>query len=668
MVATSLQAQSQPEVLMPVPKSIEWTNDPFRIPADFSVNIEGPDGLLNGSLGQYTQGFIQRLGSLTGYLKLPTLPTQQNAYAHLTISIELVSSVELGVDESYQLTVEGQGVQLSAATDIGAMRGLETLLQLVAYDAEGPYIRGVRIQDEPRFGWRGLLLDVSRHFMPVHVVKRTLDGMAAVKMNVLHWHLCDDHGWRVELKNSPELHEKASNGEYYTQDQIHEIVAYAAERGIRVMPEVDVPGHASAILTAYPELGSKDTTYALQIYAGIFDPTLDPTNEATYDRLQIVFEEMATLFPDGYFHIGGDENEGKHWEENEEIQAFMKEKGYADQHELQNYFNVRLQEILAPLGKKMMGWDEILDGDLPTSAMIQAWRGWIAEPENLPHARAARKGHQVVVSMGYYIDLLLPAESHYLADPMPVEGALTEEQAENILGGEACMWAELITPASIDSRLWPRTAAVAERLWSPVAVNDVASMYRRLEVMNRHLELLGLQHLSFADQYVRRTAVHAEDQATLRTLLGVCEPMKGYTRNTNGTLYTVNSPYNLFVDACTADASQALAFKQEVEAWIENGDPAAAEAIRSRCITWSNLKTDLEFFQRIPEGKALQTHLKGLVTLSQLAAQLTEPGAAENADLLEKAEAALEVYKTPQARTDLMLVPTVQKLLDHIKS
>jgi len=203
---------------------------------------------------------------------------------------------------------------LQAPTDIGAIRGLETLFQLISGDHTGYYWPGVSIDDSPRFAWRGLLLDVALHFQPVDEVFRTLDGMAAVKLNVLHLHCCNDQGFRVESRVFPRLQQTASDGQYYTQQDIRGIIRYAAQRGIRVVPEFVVPAHTTAILTAYPELASVKRPYTLQRYFGVFDPVLDPTNEAVYTFLDKLFTEMAALFPDAYFHIGGDENTGKDWQ------------------------------------------------------------------------------------------------------------------------------------------------------------------------------------------------------------------------------------------------------------------------------------------------------------------------------------------------------------------
>src|SRR5262249_11496344 len=216
----------------------------------------------------------------------------------------------LGENEGYSLEVNDKQAHLAAPTVVGALRGLETFLQLLQGDRDGYYLPGIRIQDQPRFPWRGLLIDVGRHYEPMDVLKRNLDAMAAVKLNVLHWHLTEDQGFRVESKKFPGLHSLGSDGLFYTQDQVREIIAYARERGIRVMPEFDIPGHSPSWLAGHPELGSAPGPYKIERGAGIFEPALDPSREQTYKFLDTFLGEMAALFPDPYLHIGGDENEG----------------------------------------------------------------------------------------------------------------------------------------------------------------------------------------------------------------------------------------------------------------------------------------------------------------------------------------------------------------------
>src|SRR5688572_29982451 len=469
--------------LMPVPASVQLENGRLPITSTFMVVTKGhADDRLRAGILRMTK----RLAGRT-VLTLPLEPGNDENSATLVVQTSRAGETipSLGEDESYSLEISGKQARLVAPTVVGALRGLETFLQLVQGDREGYYLPAVKVNDRPRFPWRGLLIDIARHYQPPEVLKRNLDAMAAVKLNVLHWHLTEDQGFRVESKKFPKLHSMGSDGLYYTQDQVREIIAYATERGIRVMPEFDIPGHSTSWLVGHPELGSAPGPYKIERAAGIFEPALDPTRDQTYKFLDVFLGEMAALFPDAYMHIGGDENEGKQWDRNPEIQAYMKDKGIKDNHALQAYFNVRVLKILQKHRKKMIGWDEILQPELPRDVVIHSWRGTAALAE------AAKKGYDGILSNGYYIDLIFPASQHYKADPLPADSTLTPEEAKHVLGGEATMWSEWVSPETIDSRIWPRTAAIAERLWSPRTVTDVDDMYKRLAVISRQLEELG---------------------------------------------------------------------------------------------------------------------------------------------------------------------------------
>ena len=405
--------------LMPVPSSVQFLDGRSNVTSTFQV---ATTGLSDARLQSAVSRFLNRLQGRTG-LTLATGLATSAATASLEIQCAAAGQVipSLDEDESYQLEVSDQKVRLTAPTVVGALRGLETLLQLLSTDRSGYYFPAVKIQDQPRFHWRGLLIDVGRHYEPPEVLKRNLDAMAAVKLNVFHWHLTEDQGFRVESKKFPRLHQLGSDGLYYTQDQIREIIDYARERGIRVVPEFDMPGHSTSWLVGHPELGSAPGPYTIERGAGIFEPALDPTREDVYKFLDVFLGEMASLFPDSYMHIGGDENEGKQWDRNPKIQAFMKEKGIKDNHGLQAYFNTRVLKILEKHKKKMIGWDEILQPELPKNAVIHSWRG----PAAL--ADAARKGYDGILSNGYYIDLSYPTSQHYVVDPIPADTTLSAD-------------------------------------------------------------------------------------------------------------------------------------------------------------------------------------------------------------------------------------------------
>jgi hexosaminidase len=446
--------------------------------------------------------------------------------------------------------------------------------------------------------------------------------MAAMKMNVFHWHLTDDQGWRIELKNHPKLTELASDGNYYTQEEIKNIVKYADERGILVVPEIDVPGHASAILSAYPEIGSKlnfdKNTYSVERNSGIFTPTLDPSNPKTYQLLSEIFDEVCPLFSGNYFHIGGDENEGKDWDSNPKIQEFKKKNKLETNHELQTYFTMQLIPMLKKHNKTLMGWEEIMTKNLSKEAIIHSWKGTNeGVPSGQSLANVVKNGYKTVLSNGYYIDLMLGVENHYLNNPMPKNIPLTDEEKARILGGEATMWSELVTPTTIDSRIWPRTAAIAERLWSNENITDLTSLHKRMNAISLQLEELGITHIRNKEVLLRNISNNQMNTA-LEDFSNICEPLKLYSRNSGGTEYQTYSPFTLFADACTPDASDALGFDTVVDVYLKNKNSENQILVTNYLKKWIDTNTKLiELSSNAPLIQPLLPLSKSLSDLSQ---------------------------------------------------
>ncbi|MCA1578755.1 MAG: family 20 glycosylhydrolase [Acidobacteria bacterium] len=647
--------------LMPLPASITVNKDRLAIDESFKVAIRGhSDARLQAAVAR----FVKRLEGRTVYSFAPGLAVDDQ----LTTLIVHCEGPGLGKDvpvlnenESYRIDITDRQALLSAPTVVGAIRGLETVLQLLNSDRRGFFLPGVKIQDQPRFPWRGLLIDVARHFEPVEVLKRNLDAMAAVKLNVLHWHLTEDQGFRVESKKFPKLHQLGSDGNYYTQEQIKDVIAYARDRGIRVMPEFDIPGHATSWLVGHPELGSAPGPYTIERRPGIFEPALDPTREEVYKFLDVFLSEMAALFPDAYMHIGGDENEGKQWDRNPAIQAYMKGKGIKDNHALQAYFNTRLLKILQKNGKKMIGWDEILQPELPKDVAIHSWRGTAALAE------AARKGYDGILSNGYYIDLIFPASQHYAADPLPADSTLTPEQAKHVLGGEATMWAEWVTHETIDSRIWPRTAAIAERLWSPRHVTDVNDMYRRLAVISLQLEELGLAHKKNQDMMLRRL-VRTDDIGPLRTLVSVIEPVKEYRRYQQRP-QTMLSPLTGVVDATLPDSEAARRFAFMVDAFL--ADAPRFQLYRSELgqmlADWQTAGAALEpLIDRSPalkEVKPLANNLSVLGETGMEALTYLKLGVPSTPEWRKASELKMDEASKPYGALEFVVIPSVRKLI-----
>jgi hexosaminidase len=555
--------------LMPWPAQVARAPDELVIDSNFSCGLSGA-GASDPRVRKAAERALYRLFRETG------VPISQmiddRAATTLSIVVERKKNgvQKLGDDESYHLTVTSQVARIVATEPLGALRGIETFLQLVQIGKSGFAVPAVDISDQPRFEWRGLSLDVSRHFIPADAIKRTIDGLAGVKMNVLHWHLSDDQGFRVESKRYPRLQQKGSDGLYYTQAEIRDIIAYAAERGVRIVPEFDMPGHAASWFPGYPNLASGKGPYEIVREPGVLPATMDPTKESTYRFLDGFIGEMARLFPDAYFHIGGDEVSPRgEWADNPHITAFLKKHKLADFHALQAYFNRRVEKIVAKHGKRMIGWDEILHPDLPKNIVIQSWRG----QKSL--ADAARQGYSGILSNGYYLDLMQTAAQHYAVDPLKGSD-LTPEQQKRVLGGEAAMWEELATLENIDAKLWPRLASIAERFWSPESITDVASMYRRLEATSRWLETQGLEHLQ--EIRVMQARLAGDDAPQLAILASILEPMKGYTRH-RARKYGSATPFHRLVDSIPPESDAAREFREEVN----RGD---ATAVRKHLTEW----------------------------------------------------------------------------------
>ena len=620
--------------LMPWPQNINLTTGNFALNKNFKINITGNP---NPRIFARASQFLRRLDGRTGLFIEQGFVNGLNQVPNAELQINCVQNGKIGInqDESYTLEIKSDKILINATSDLGAIHALETLLQLLHNNSLSYYFPTVTISDFPRFTWRGLMIDVARHFQPIDVIKRNLDAMAAMKMNVFHWHLTDDQGWRIEIKKHPKLIQLASDGNFYSQEQIRDIVKYADERGILVVPEIDVPAHASAILTAYPEVGSKMVnlnlgssekvqkytqiqSYSLERNSGIFTPTLDPTNPKTYQLLSEIFDEVCPLFSGNFFHIGGDENEGKDWDSNPKIQEFKKKNNFTNNHELQTYFTMQLIPMLKKHDKELMGWEEIMTKNLSKDAIIHSWKGsneGIASGQSL--VNAVKNGYKTVLSNGYYIDLMLGIESHYLNDPMPKNSSLSVAEKERILGGEAVMWSELVTAMTIDSRIWPRTAAIAERLWSNENIVDLVSLRKRIKTISFQLEELGITHIKNKDVLLRNISNNQKNTA-LEDFSNICEPLKIYTRNNGGTEYKTYSPFTLFADACTPDALDALSFDTSVNQYLKNKNEENQVLVTNFLKKWIDINTNLiELSSNAPL-------IQPLLPLSQSLANLSE--------------------------------------------
>ncbi|HXW57575.1 MAG TPA: family 20 glycosylhydrolase [Candidatus Cybelea sp.] len=663
--AQSQEAAGEPQVnVMPLPAKVQLGTGRLLIDHSFSVAVGGAK---DARLERAVERFLTNLSRQTG---IPFDPAGTRSQpATLTVQADRTAQTvpEFGEAEGYTLDVTPSGATLTAPDGLGVLHGLETLLELVEATPDGFAAPAVHIEDEPRFAWRGLMIDVSRHLIPLDVIRRNIDAMAAVKLNVLHLHLSDDQGFRVQSKKFPKLQEFGSDGLYFTQDQIRDLIDYAADRGIRVVPEFDMPGHTSAWFVGYPELSSGRGPYAVERKWGVFDPTMDPTREETYKFLDKFIGEMSDLFPDRYFHIGGDEVNGTQWNANPNIQAFMRAHEIKNNHELQQYFTERVQRIIARHHKIMVGWDEILSPGMSKDIVIQSWRGQASL------AAAAKQGYSGLLSSGYYLDAMLSAAQHYGVDPTSGDAAsLSNDEKARILGGETCAWAEFLTPQNFDSRLWPRAAAIAERLWSPEQTQDVPGMYRRLAAVSWRLEFLGLTHKSNLLASLGRMS-DTGDVARLRVLADAVRPVglgiREQLARAAGLTYTSATPLNHLTDVAPPESESADDFTTLVNALAASGfkNAAAESEIRDRLILWRDNDAVLE--TQLGDSALLAD----LGPVSQALASLGAAGL-QALDYLDKGEKAPDAWRTqtlsmieqtnqPMANLFIAIAPAVEALV-----
>ncbi|MFF9015258.1 beta-N-acetylhexosaminidase [Streptomyces sp. NPDC014870] len=508
--------------LVPAPSKVEGPHNDALV-LDSRTSLTAAPGT------ESTERWLRAaLGAAFG---LPLPPAPEGAPGGLSLRVDGA----LG-PEAYRLTVTTDGAEIAGGDPAGVFWGAQTLRQLLGPDAfrRAPRPGAVAsvhtqvVTDAPRFGWRGLMLDVSRHFLPKDDILRQLDLLAAHKLNVFHFHLTDDQGWRVEIKRHPRLTEvgawrartkwghrasplwnETPHGGFYTQDDIREIVAYAAERHITVVPEIDIPGHSQAAIAAYPELGNTDVvdTSALTVWDtwGVNPNVLAPT-DATLRFYEGVFEEILDLFPSTFVHVGGDECPKDQWKESATAQARIKELGLADEDELQSWFIRHFDSWLADRGRRLIGWDEILEGGLAPGAAVSSWRGYAGG------VTAAEAGHDVVMcpEQQVYLDhrqapgedepmpigYVRTLEDVYRFEPVPP--GLSDEAAAHVLGTQANVWTEVVENRSrVDYQTFPRLAAFAEVAWSALpapAERDFAAFERRMAAHYRRLDALGVDY------------------------------------------------------------------------------------------------------------------------------------------------------------------------------
>jgi hexosaminidase len=505
-------AMAQEVAIIPQPNSLQQTRHSFALSASTPIqladeNFKGAAVFLNGYLQNY-YGF--------------SLPVQNAAGNKQSIVFSVQKSLSEG---AYELTVANKAIQIKASDAEGARNAVATLLQLLPVAKQQPLtIAGVQVEDAPRFAYRGMHLDVSRHFYSVAQVKKYIDYLAYHKMNYFHWHLTDDQGWRIEIKKYPLLTQIGSKREgtiigrypgtgfdnkpyegFYTQEQIKEVVAYATERSITVLPEIEMPGHSMAVLASYPQLSTTpNIAKKVSTTWGVFDKdnnVLNPSEE-TFTFLENVLLEVMELFPAKYIHIGGDECSKIWWEQSEFCKNLMKEKNIADAHALQSYFIQRMEKFVNSKGKQIIGWDEILEGGLAPNATVMSWRGVKGGIE------AAKQKHDVIMTPGSHcyfdhkqiknedsvtIGGYTTTEKVYSFEPVPTE--LSADEAKYVLGAQGNVWTEYMNNFSkVEYMIFPRMSALSEVLWTQKKQKDYTNFKTRLAVQKQRYQLWGANY------------------------------------------------------------------------------------------------------------------------------------------------------------------------------
>jgi hexosaminidase len=540
--------------IIPLPTSIQPQSGQFVFDDNTAIVLADPG---NDELMDLARYATELLGI---HLDLVLRVANEPAVAGTVNTIGLFLTGDSGDTgpEGYRLVVTDESVVLEAESTAGLFYGLHTLRQLPRVSTlqqpssggvEGWTIPAVIIEDQPRFTYRGMHLDVGRHFFPVEFIKRYIDLLAMYKMNTFHWHLTEDQGWRIEIEQYPRLTTVGAfrdetileknfdpylgdgipHGGYYTQDEIREIVSHAATRYVTVIPEIELPGHSLAALAAYPELGCTDGPFTVSTTWGVHEDIYCP-NEETFAFLENVLTEVMGLFPSEYIHIGGDEAPKTRWEESPRAQEVIQNEGLADEHELQSYFVRRIEAFLSSHGRRLIGWDEILEGGLAPQATVMSWRGLSGGIE------AAKQGHDVVMTptshayFDYYqgdpdyeplaIGGNLTLETVYSFEPIPDE--LTPAEAEFILGAQGNVWTEYIkTSDYIEYMVFPRLLAMAEVVWSPSKLRDWDSFVRRIDTELTWLDHLGVEYRVPHVRGLESDVLTLDDQVTvqLNTLL-----------------------------------------------------------------------------------------------------------------------------------------------------
>lgn len=600
LVAT-FTVTAQKITVLPIPQKITEQSSTFRIDRKFNVDLSSlPSSRVENAVKR-----LQTIWEKKTLQKVTNLSAKEN---DLQLLIDQNWKGSSNSNEEYELQISNK-IQIKAKSEIGLLHGLETVAQLIQSDSKGFYLPQVSISDWPRFSRRGLMVDVARHFIPLDQILHSLDAMAASKMNVLHLHLSDDEGFRIESKRYPQLHLKGSNGEFFTQEEIKKIVTYATERGIEVVPEFDLPGHSQSWFVGHPELASEKKEYKIgprfiieegkpmnmmsimQLMNSQATPTINPANEKTYQFIENLFREMTTLFPGPYLHIGMDENNGVAWKNNPQIQAFMKSKNIPNEHELQAYFGERLNKIVNKLGKTTIVWEDAFHPAISNNIAVQLWKPALMG-KVLQVDEVSAKQNKSIISRGFYLDYFMPAAFHYMNPEV-----LLIKSDEGVLGGEAAIWSELVDKNNFELRIWPRAISVASRLWSSNNEQDVDTFYELLPSFDRHLTSIGVKHHAQTESHLK-TLLNGDLTDMDRQFFGTVAPVKGFKR-LMGLIGqpTVNqfTHFNQFADALPSDSFLKWEFRKLVKEYLKDQSNLTLRGkIMDQLALWTKLNAYME--------------------------------------------------------------------------
>ena len=616
--------------LMPLPREATFTNSALPLSGPLQAVPTGCEGTL---VPDAITRFQHDLHTLVGI----DLSGKPLALAIRCLGHNKISDIP-DQHEGYRLTTSPTGIDIEADSEIAVLRALATLRQLVDTHTGTPSIIGAHIEDAPRFLWRGIMVDTARHFMTVDTLKRQIVAMELTKLNVLHLHL-SDQTFRVQSLRFPKLTAANPDGQFYTQAQIRDLVTFATDHGVRIVPEIDMPAHTAAIVSAYPEFGAEQIDP--KDPRGTDKIALDPVSEKTYQFLDVLLKEMTGLFPDPFIHTGGDELTPFTWQNSKTIAAFKAKNHLVSNSDLQGYFVDRLHKLLGKYHKTMVGWDEIGLNALPKDTVVEAWR------TSNPVYTDTAKGNRVVVAAGYYLDLQRPAQNYYGVDPTnpnafstmsqqmfdlsqknPASSALinpylvakpmpplTPEQEKLVLGGDAPLWSEGITDEMLDTGFWPRAAAIAERFWSPKDTRDPDDMLRRLIPTQIELQTLGLHDQENRNRMIARMTTQTQP---VETLMGAVAPLRNYAHlrtrlmNPNAKMDFVS-----LADAASTDSLESLHFEANVKTYLK-GDTARLPLLKTQLEEWRD--NDAAYAEVAKENPFLRAALPTSANLAQLAA------------------------------------------------